>query len=153
MYVVCVCVCMCVCVWGGGGAPDTLVALVVPLPPAIDLIDGTRIVARIEGTSPSPALLVMDRAELQQDSEHGPVTSAAPAQVVVEVLRFASSERLRLRWVKDGVGGSWSDWRTVVRSAYPRGAKEGGGAGSLPFPPSNLFVHAPSLPVCLCTPV
>ena len=84
----------------------------VPKPPAITLIHGTRVTVRIAGTTPAPALLVVEGVEVQQ--ECGTVTVVAPTAAVVEVPRVACEERLRLRWLRNGVGGPWSNWTAVV---------------------------------------
>ncbi len=93
---------------------DALMALIgmPPEPPVIATIDGSRIVVRIAGTTPDPALLAVEGVEVQQ--ECGTVTAAAPTAAVVEVPRVACEERLRLRWLRNGVGGPWSNWTAVV---------------------------------------
>ncbi len=83
-----------------------------PKPPAVAAIDGSRIVVKIAGTTPAPALLAVEAVEVQQ--ECGPITAVAPTAAVVEIPRVAFEERLRLRWLKDGVRGPWSDWVPVV---------------------------------------
>jgi hypothetical protein len=95
---------------------DALMAMwdlvdVAPKPPVITSIDGSRIVVRIAGTTPDPALLAVEGVEVQQ--ECGTVRVVAPTDVA-EVPRVACEERLRLRWLKDGVGGPWSNWTAVV---------------------------------------
>ena len=87
---------------------------VAPKPPAFVTIDGSRIVVRIAGTIPVPALVAVEGVEVQQ--ECGTVRVVAPTAAVVEVPRVAYEERLRLRWLKDGVGGPWSNWTAVVSS-------------------------------------
>ncbi len=83
-----------------------------PEPPVITTITGSRIVVRIAGSTPDPALVAVEGVEVQQ--ECGTVTVVAPTAAVAEVPRVAYEERLRLRWLKDGVGGPWSNWTAVV---------------------------------------
>ena len=85
---------------------------VAPKPPAVATIDGIRVVVRIAGTIPAPALVAVEGVEVQQ--ECGTVTVVAPTAAVVEVPRVACEERLRLRWLRNGVGGPWSNWTAVV---------------------------------------
>ena len=85
---------------------------VAPKPPVIATIDGIRVVVRIAGTIPAPALVAVEGVEVQQ--ECGTVTVVAPTAAVVEVPRVACEERLRLRWLRNGVGGPWSNWTAVV---------------------------------------
>ena len=85
---------------------------VAPKPPAVATIDGIRVVVRIAGTIPAPALVAVEGVEVQQ--ECGTARVVAPTAAVVEVPRVACEERLRLRWLKDGVGGPWSNWTAVV---------------------------------------
>ena len=85
---------------------------VAPKPPAVATIDGIRVVVRIAGTIPAPALVAVEGVEVQQ--ECGTVTVIAPTAAVVEVPRVACEERLRLRWLRNGVGGPWSNWTAVV---------------------------------------
>jgi len=85
---------------------------VPPERPAITTIDGSRIVVKIAGATPAPALLAVEGVEVQQ--ECGPITAVAPTAAVTEVPRVAYEERLRLRWLKGGVHGPWSDWVPVV---------------------------------------
>ena len=92
------------------GALD--LSTVAPKPPAVAAIDGSRIVVRIAGTTPAPALLAVEAVEVQQ--ECGPVTAVAPTAAVAEISRVAYEERLRLRWRSGGVGGPLSDWVPVV---------------------------------------
>ena len=87
---------------------------VAPKPPVIATIDGIRVVVRIAGTIPAPALVAVEGVEVQQ--ECGTVTAVAPTAAVVEVPRVACEERLRLRWLRNGVGGPWSNWTAVVSS-------------------------------------
>ncbi len=93
---------------------DALIALigVPPERPAITTIDGSRIVVRIAGTTPAPALLAVEGVEVQQ--ECGPITAVAPTAADATLARTTPSDRLRLRWLKDGVRGPWSDWVPVV---------------------------------------
>ena len=85
---------------------------VAPKPPVIATIDGIRVVVRIAGTIPVPALVAVEGVEVQQ--ECGTVRVVAPTAAVVEVPRVACEERLRLRWLRNGVGGPWSNWTAVV---------------------------------------
>ena len=85
---------------------------VAPKPPVIATIDGIRVVVRIAGTIPAPALVAVEGVEVQQ--ECGTVRVVAPTAAVVEVPRVACEERLRLRWLRNGVGGPWSNWTAVV---------------------------------------
>ena len=85
---------------------------VAPKPPAVATIDGIRVVVQIAGTIPAPALVAVEGVEVQQ--ECGTVTAVAPTAAVVEVPRVACEERLRLRWLRNGVGGPWSNWTAVV---------------------------------------
>ena len=87
---------------------------VAPKPPVIATIDGIRVVVQIAGTIPAPALVAVEGVEVQQ--ECGTVTVVAPTAAVVEVPRVACEERLRLRWLRNGVGGPWSNWTAVVSS-------------------------------------
>ena len=87
---------------------------VAPKPPVIATIDGIRVVVQIAGTIPAPALVAVQGVEVQQ--ECGTVTAVAPTAAVVEVPRVACEERLRLRWLRNGVGGPWSNWTAVVSS-------------------------------------
>ena len=87
---------------------------VAPKPPAVANIDGTRVVVRIAGTIPAPALVAVEGVEVQQ--ECGTARVVAPTAAVVEVPRVACEERLRLRWLRNGVGGPWSNWTAVVSS-------------------------------------
>ena len=87
---------------------------VAPKPPVVATIDGIRVVVRIAGTIPAPALVAVEGVEVQQ--ECGTVTAVAPTAAVVEVPRVACEERLRLRWLRNGVGGPWSNWTAVVSS-------------------------------------
>ncbi len=87
-----------------------------PEPPVITTIDGSVIVVRIAGTTPTPALLAVDAVEVQQ--ECGPVTVVAPSAANVTLARTTPSDRLRQRWRSGGVGGPWSDWVPVVRSGH-----------------------------------
>ena len=87
---------------------------VAPKPPVIATIDGIRVVVQIAGTIPAPALVAVEGVEVQQ--ECGTVTAVAPTAAVVEVPRVACEERLRLRWLRNGVGGPWSNWTAVVSS-------------------------------------
>ena len=80
----------------------------VPKPPVITLIHGTRVTVRIAGTTPAPALLVVEGVEVQQ--EHGPVTFTPCTATEVELTLAMPSQRLRLRWMSGGVGGPWSAW-------------------------------------------
>ncbi len=92
------------------GALD--LSTVAPKPPAVAAIDGSRIVVEMAGTTPAPALLTVKGVEVQQ--ECGPITAVAPTAAVVVFPRVAYEERLRLRWLKGGVRGPWSDWVPVV---------------------------------------
>ncbi len=94
---------------------DALIALigVPPEPPVVTAIDGSRIVVKIAGTTPAPALLAVEGVEVQQ--ECGTVTVVVSTAADVTLARTAPSDRLRLRWLKDGVRGPWSDWVPVVR--------------------------------------
>ena len=83
-----------------------------PKPPTVTTIDGSRIMVKIAGTTPAPALLAVEAVEVQQ--ECGPITAVAPTAAVAEVPRVACEERLRLRWLRNGVGGPWSNWTAVV---------------------------------------
>ena len=85
---------------------------VAPKPPAVATIDGIRVVVRIAGTIPAPALVAVEGVEVQQ--ECGTVRVVAPTAAVVEVPRVACEEKLRLRWLRNGVGGPWSNWMAVV---------------------------------------
>ncbi len=85
---------------------------VAPKPPVVATIDGSCIIVRIVGTTPDPALVAVERVEVQQ--ECGTVRVVAPTAAVVEVPRVACEERLRLRWLRNGVGGPWSNWTAVV---------------------------------------
>ena len=85
---------------------------VAPKPPVIATIDGIRVVVQIAGTIPAPALVAVQGVEVQQ--ECGTVRVVAPTAAVVEVPRVACEERLRLRWLRNGVGGPWSNWTAVV---------------------------------------
>ena len=85
---------------------------VAPKPPAVATIDGIRVVVRIAGTIPAPALVAVQGVEVQQ--ECGTVRVVAPTAAVAEVPRVACEERLRLRWLRNGVGGPWSNWTAVV---------------------------------------
>ena len=85
---------------------------VAPKPPVIATIDGIRVVVRIAGTIPAPALVAVEGVEVQQ--ECGTVRVVAPTAAVVEAPRVACEERLRLRWLRNGVGGPWSNWTAVV---------------------------------------
>ena len=85
---------------------------VAPKPPAVATIDGIRVVVQIAGTIPAPALVAVEGVEVQQ--ECGTVRVVAPTAAVVEVPRVACEERLRLRWLRNGVGGPWSNWTAVV---------------------------------------
>ena len=85
---------------------------VAPKPPVIATIDGIRVVVQIAGTIPAPALVAVEGVEVQQ--ECGTVIVVAPTAAVVEVPRVACEERLRLRWLRNGVGGPWSNWTAVV---------------------------------------
>ena len=85
---------------------------VAPKPPVIATIDGIRVVVRIAGTIPAPALVAVEGVEVQQ--ECGTARVVAPTAAVVEVPRVACEERLRLRWLRNGVGGPWSNWTAVV---------------------------------------
>ena len=81
----------------------------VPRPPVIaHIIDGSQIVVRISDTTPAPALLAVEGVEVQQ--EHGPVTFAPSTATEVELTLAMPSQRLRLRWMSGGVGGTWSAW-------------------------------------------
>ncbi len=92
------------------GALD--LSAVAPKPPAVVAIDGSRIVVRIADTTPAPTLLAVEAVELQQ--ECGPVTAVTPTAIDVTLSRTTPSDRLRLRWLKDGVGGPWSSWVSAV---------------------------------------
>ena len=92
------------------GALD--LSTVTPKPPTVAAIDGSRIVVKIAGTTPAPALLAVEGVEVQQ--ECGPITAVAPTAADVTLARTIPSDRLRLRWLKDGVRGPWSDWVLVV---------------------------------------
>ena len=85
---------------------------VAPKPPVIATIDGIRVVVQIAGTIPAPALVAVEGVEVQQ--ECGTVRVVAPTAAVFEVPRVACEERLRLRWLRNGVGGPWSNWTAVV---------------------------------------
>ena len=85
---------------------------VAPKPPVIATIDGIRVVVQIAGTIPAPALVAVEGVEVQQ--ECGTARVVAPTAAVVEVPRVACEERLRLRWLRNGVGGPWSNWTAVV---------------------------------------
>ena len=85
---------------------------VAPKPPVVATIDGIRIVVRIAGTIPAPALVAVEGVEVQQ--ECGPVTAVVSTAADVTLARTTPSDRLRLRWLKDGVRGPWSDWVPVV---------------------------------------
>ncbi len=85
---------------------------VAPKPPVVATIDGTRVTVRIAGTIPAPALVAVQGVEVQQ--ECGTVRVVAPTAAVAEVPRVACEERLRLRWLRNGVGGPWSNWTAVV---------------------------------------
>jgi hypothetical protein len=87
---------------------------VAPKPPVIATIDGIRVVVQIAGTIPAPALVAVEGVEVQQ--ECGTARVVAPTAAVVEVPRVACEERLRLRWLRNGVGGPWSNWTAVVSS-------------------------------------
>jgi hypothetical protein len=80
----------------------------VPKPPVITLIHGTRVLVQIAGTTPAPALLVVEGVEVQQ--ECGTVTAAAPTAAEIELTLATPNQRLRLRWMSGGVGGPWSAW-------------------------------------------
>ena len=80
----------------------------VPKPPAITLLDYARVLVRIAGSTPAPALLVVEGVEVQQ--ECGTVTVVAPTATEVELTLAIPSEGLRLRWMSGGVGGPWSSW-------------------------------------------
>ena len=92
------------------GALD--LSTVAPKPPAVAAIDGSRIVVKIAGTTPAPTLLAVEGVEVQQ--ECGPVTAVVSTAADVTLARTTPSDRLRLRWLKDGVRGPWSDWVPVV---------------------------------------
>ncbi len=85
---------------------------VAPKPPAVATIDGIRVVVQIAGTIPAPALVAVEGVEVQQ--ECGTVRVVAPTAAVAEVPRVVCEERLRLRWLRNGVGGPWSNWTAVV---------------------------------------
>ena len=85
---------------------------VAPKPPVIATIDGIRVVVQIAGTIPAPALVAVEGVEVQQ--ECGTVRVVAPTAAVAEVPRVACEERMRLRWLRNGVGGPWSNWTAVV---------------------------------------
>ncbi len=83
-----------------------------PKPPVVTTIDGSRIVVKIAGTTPAPALLAVEGVEVQQ--ECGPITAVVSTAADVTLARTTPSDRLRLRWLKDGVHGPWSGWVPVV---------------------------------------
>ena len=85
---------------------------VAPKPPVIATIDGIRVVVQIAGTIPAPALVAVEGVEVQQECDT--VTVVAPTAAVAEVPRVVCEERLRLRWLRNGVGGPWSNWTAVV---------------------------------------
>lgn len=100
-------VCTCVCV--GQDALEGMWDLVdvAPKPPVVTLCDGTHIVVRIAGTTPTLGPLAAHAVEVQQDL--GVDVTVESSAAVVELARVAPSERLRLRWkLAGGVDGPWS---------------------------------------------
>lgn len=79
----------------------------IPKAPAVTLIDSSQIVVRIADAA-APWLLAVKGVELQQELD--PMATFAPTAIEIKLAPVAGSERLRLRWVKDGEGSAWSEW-------------------------------------------
>ncbi len=84
----------------------------IPAPPVIVHMDELGIDVAIAGTNPF-SLDPVDRVEVEQ--EGGPVVSAGSADATVRFDRRSVHERVRVRWLWEGVAGSWSAWTMRVR--------------------------------------
>ncbi len=91
---------------------------------------------RVAGTTPAPALLVVEGVEVQQ--ERGPVTFAPSTATEVELTLAMPNQRLRLRWASGGVGGPWSRWVSAALKPL------------LAWPIVDTCVYGEGLLYCVC---
>jgi hypothetical protein len=85
----------------------------IPASPAIVHMDELVIDVAIAGTNPFSPPDPADRVEVEQ--EGGLVVSAGSADATVRFDRRSVPERVRVRWLRDGVAGPWSRWTVRVR--------------------------------------